>query len=190
MPPRVVASEARRPALIGAVTARMVDAGAALTVDLRIAARILTRIFEVKAAAVSLVRCDAVRILGSHGLPCPRETARSTPRLRSPCAQVVIAGRPLVIEDLPAWHAGSDGPAARADGMTAYVGVPLRVQGDTVGTVCLLDDRRIGQAIALLPCLDRLGREIALMIATGKTFDDDFYVAAAEASRTRTRYRD
>jgi hypothetical protein len=167
----------------------LLDADNSLAADLRIAARIVAELFTVKAAAVNLVLSETVLTLGSYGLPGPGTTAGPSPLGKFPCAQVVKAGIPLVIEGLPDWHAASAGPIEAPHAMTLYAGVPLRVQGEVIGTLCLFDNRTIRRAVAILPWLDRVGREITRMMTTGTNFEDHFYHVVAEISRDEVRFQ-
>jgi GAF domain-containing protein len=89
-------------------------------------------------ALVSLV-AHRIQFFRAHvGLPPELAASRATDRCNSFCQFVVAGERPLQVVD------ATSEPALPADlvqryGIRAYVGFPLRVAGQTVGSFCVID---------------------------------------------------
>jgi hypothetical protein len=89
-------------------------------------------------ALVSLVTARLQYWRAHAGLPPELAASQGTDRCLSFCQFVVAADAPLEVED------ARGEPALPPDlveryGLRAYVGFPLRVQGQTVGSFCVLD---------------------------------------------------
>jgi hypothetical protein len=98
-------------------------------------------------AIVSLV-VSRIQFFRAHvGLPPDLEAARSTDRCNSFCQYVVAGNRPLEVEDA-AENDVLPQDLVRRYGIRAYVGFPLRLLGQTVGSLCVVDlePRRIDPA--------------------------------------------
>lgn len=89
-------------------------------------------------AAISIVLRRTQRFMAAHGLPPDLEASRATDRCVSFCQTVVREERTLEVPDV----------ADRADlppelislyGLRAYLGTPIKADGQIVGTLCLLD---------------------------------------------------
>ncbi|MDP9387789.1 MAG: GAF domain-containing protein [Actinomycetota bacterium] len=89
---------------------------------------------------VSLVEPDrqwfAARYDRARAVPGP--PAQETPLSHSFCQWAVTSSSPLVVEDSHE-HPVLRHNRAVADGVTAYAGMPLVVEGQTLGTVCVVD---------------------------------------------------
>jgi GAF domain-containing protein len=72
------------------------------------------------------------------GLPPELEAARATDRCTSFCQFVVAGNQPLEIEDASR-EPGLPEDLIQRYGIRAYVGFPLRVAGQAVGSFCVLD---------------------------------------------------
>lgn len=85
---------------------------------------------------ISLVDHDRLWIKASFGVALVE-----VPRLGSPCDQVVGSNEPWVCPDLSlsARHAPRVSVQGRTQSLRFYAGVPLRTQGDVIGTVCVFD---------------------------------------------------
>lgn len=103
--------------------------------------RLVTEASEVSGFPIALVSLVVSRIQffrAQVGLPPDLEASRATDRCTSFCQFVVAGERPLEVED------ATKNPALPADlveryGIRAYVGFPLRVAGQTVGSFCVID---------------------------------------------------
>ncbi|MGK3987763.1 GAF domain-containing protein [Sorangium sp. So ce136] len=110
-------------------------------------------------ALVSLVVRHIQLFRAHHGLPPELCVSCATSRSNSFCQLVVRDEAPLVIED-----AARDERVPRElverYGIRAYAGVPLRVRGHVVGTLCVLDavPRRFGPRV--VEGLERLAAEV------------------------------
>jgi hypothetical protein len=89
-------------------------------------------------ALVSLVVSRIQFFRAQVGLPPDLEAARSTDRCNSFCQYVVSGNRPLEVSDATQ-EAGLPQELVRRYGIRAYLGYPLRLLGQTVGTLCVLD---------------------------------------------------
>ncbi len=106
-------------------------------------------------ALVSLVGSRIQFFRAQVGLPPELEAARATDRCSSFCQFVVAGERPLQVED-----AEGDPSLPRElverYGIRAYFGFPLRVGGQTVGSLCVIDVRARQLAAGSLEALARL----------------------------------
>lgn len=93
--------------------------------------------FGVAIALVSLVDEGRQWFASRQGLE-PRET----PRAQSFCAHAVAAAAMLVVPDASRDPRFADNPLVLGfPGIRFYAGAPVRVRGETLGTVCLIDPR-------------------------------------------------
>lgn len=96
------------------------------------------------------------------------EPLASERRLRSRtfCHYVLVAGRTLAVEDTHAGPPWSDVATVRTLGVRAYLGSPVRVHGQIVGTLCVIDVQPrcwSPQDVTLLEALAQsLARELQL----------------------------
>ncbi len=89
-------------------------------------------------AAVVLVLERTLRFRASFGLPADLEAAGGVDRSVSLCQFVVRDDAPFVVEDCARQ---SDIPtAAVSRGFARYVGVPIRIDGEVVGSLCVSGD--------------------------------------------------
>ncbi len=89
-------------------------------------------------ALVSLVMGSTQFFRAQHGLPPNLEVAQATSRCDSFCQFVVQNDAPLEVEDA---ELRSDLPQRLVQefSVRAYLGVPLRVGGEVLGSLCILD---------------------------------------------------
>lgn len=100
--------------------------------------RFAARALNAPISLVTLIDIDRVYFKSAVGLGDPWSSTRYAPLEAAPCAYAMAASEPLVIHDLSnSNRAGPD--RGRALGFGAYVGVPLRVGGHTVGILAVAD---------------------------------------------------
>ncbi|HZI16234.1 MAG TPA: GAF domain-containing protein [Myxococcus sp.] len=103
--------------------------------------RLVTEASEVSGFPIALVSLVASRVQffrAQVGLPPDLEASRATDRCSSLCQFVVAGDKPLLVEDAAAVPALPSDLVQRY-GIRAYVGFPLRVAGQTVGSFCVID---------------------------------------------------
>jgi PAS domain S-box-containing protein len=96
-------------------------------------------LLEVPIALVSLLDEDRQVLKASVGLPQPWASARQTPLSSSLCQQLLVARQPLVIPDTRRHPLTRDDEFLLAHGLAAYLGVPLIVDGQVLGLLCVAD---------------------------------------------------
>lgn len=130
--------------------------------------RMAASLLEVPASFVSIVDRDRDVYVSQVGFPEALAAARE---LRGPtfCHHVLDRRATLVIEDThadPVWRAV---PTVQTLGVRAYVGVPLLLDGEVVGSFCVIDVRPRAWKPRELAILEQLalsaGRELALRTA-------------------------
>jgi transcriptional regulator with GAF, ATPase, and Fis domain len=103
--------------------------------------RLVAEASEVSGFPIALVSLVASRVQffrAQVGLPPDLEASRATDRCTSLCQFVVAGDKPLLVEDAAAVPSlPSD--LVRRYGIRAYVGFPLRVAEQTVGSFCVID---------------------------------------------------
>lgn len=90
---------------------------------------------------------------------------RASPRATSPCARVVATDAPLLVPDAsrtPEGEAWTRDPAAAR----AYAGVPLRVEGLPVGTLCVSDTAPRAWDASLIAALEDLALVAEALLAS------------------------
>ena len=102
-------------------------------------ARLTCDVLKVPVALVSLVDGDRQFLKSCVGLREPWASRRETPLTHSICQFVVATGEPLVIEDAREAPELLDNLAIPELGVVAYAGVPLKLHGETLGTLCAID---------------------------------------------------
>jgi signal transduction histidine kinase len=102
--------------------------------------RIAVRLLGVPAAFISLVDVNRDFYKSACGFGEPLASARE---LTGPtfCHYTVAQSVPLVIPDTAADPVYRDVPTVRTLGVAAYVGVPLVIEGQTVGALCTIDTK-------------------------------------------------
>ena len=102
--------------------------------------RLAVRLVRVPAAFISLVDEHRDFYKSACGFGEPLATERE---LRGPtfCHYTIQRETPLVIPDTAADPVYRDVPTIRTLGVAAYVGVPLVVDGQTIGAFCAIDDK-------------------------------------------------
>jgi GAF domain-containing protein len=108
-------------------------------------------------ALVSLVVRQIQFFKAQVGLPPDLEVARATDRCSSFCQYVVAGQQPLRIEDA-AREAGLPQDLVKNYGIRAYVGFPLRVLGQVVGSLCVIHTQPAQLPPEVLARLEELSR--------------------------------
>jgi two-component system cell cycle sensor histidine kinase/response regulator CckA len=103
--------------------------------------RLAARLLGAPTAALSLVAEDRQFLNSSVGYAERWQTSRSMPLAYSYCRHAVASGQPVVIGDARTDPRVSGSPAIAEDGSIAYLGIPIRVDGQVVGAFCVLDQR-------------------------------------------------
>lgn len=103
--------------------------------------KLVARAAEVSGFPIALVSLvvDQIQFFRAHvGLPPDLRASLATDRCTSFCQFVVAGDQPLHIEDA---RQVAELPTDLVEryGIRAYVGFPLRVQGKTVGSLCVID---------------------------------------------------
>jgi len=161
----------REPARVAVVRATgLLDAEAEEVFD-RLS-RLAVRLLGVPAAFLSLVDADRDFYLSACGFGEPLASAR---QITGPtfCHHALASPGPLVIPDTAADPAYRDVPTVRTLGVAAYVGVPVAVDGQRVGSFCAIDTRpRAWTALEVeTMTYDRIGpRNLRRLIARGVDF--------------------
>jgi len=104
----------------------------------RITAKI-ARMFEVPIALISFIDRDRQWIKSANELPPDLAEARATSRAESVCGHVVASDQPLTVEDIARDRRFANNSLLNERGLRFYAGVPLRINGLAVGSLCLLD---------------------------------------------------
>lgn len=103
-------------------------------------ARLITRLLHVPAGTITIVHPEGQTFIGAAGLGGEAGRTRGTPLSESYCRHVVESGVPLIVGDARRHPLLRDNPAIRNNAI-AYAGIPLVVNGETVGTLCAIDSR-------------------------------------------------
>lgn len=90
-------------------------------------------------ALMSLVESHRQWYKSLYGLPLPLSESRQTDLSFSICQYVVTDRRPLVVSDLRRDPRLRTNRAVTELGFTAYLGAPLVVQGELIGSFCVMD---------------------------------------------------
>ncbi|GII79242.1 hypothetical protein Sru01_42240 [Sphaerisporangium rufum] len=116
---------------VGALARQTLDRSAGLA----------ARLLEVGVVLVTLVEGDRQRLTQYIGSRNPRTTDRTMPLDWGFCPLVVAQARPLVIGDVRGRTGHARNPAVTQTGMRAYLAVPLTLDGQAVGALCVVDRR-------------------------------------------------
>jgi GAF domain-containing protein len=104
-------------------------------------ARKAAQLLESPLALVSLVDVEGQVWPGAFGLPQPWADERGSPLSHSFCQYVVMTERPFVVPNAHDHPLVATNEAVADLGVVAYAGVPLTVDGATVGSLCAIDHR-------------------------------------------------
>lgn len=132
--PTILSNEARLAAL---VRTGLLDSEAELSYDRM--TRLASKFLDAPVSLVSLVDDHRQFFKSCVGLPEPWAGQRETPLSHSFCQHVVTTGRPLVIPDARLHPLVKDNLAIRDLGVIAYLGIPLLIDGQVIGSFCAID---------------------------------------------------
>ncbi|MEV6300559.1 GAF domain-containing protein [Actinoplanes sp. NPDC051861] len=93
---------------------------------------------DVPIAALTLVRDDAVLVAAATGISGWVADSGGVPSSWSVCPRVTNPDRPLLVDDLHSEEWGVFPGSSIFGSVRAYAGVPLRVDGSVVGTLCAM----------------------------------------------------
>jgi signal transduction histidine kinase len=99
------------------------------------------RFLKTPVALVTLVDDQRQFFKSCLGLPEPWATWRSTPLSHSFCKHVVSTNAPLVVNDARENPVFRENLAIKDLGIVAYLGVPLRVRDQVLGSFCVIDSK-------------------------------------------------
>ena len=103
--------------------------------------RLAARFLGTPVALVSLVDDDRQFFKSCVGLPEPWAGRRQTPLSHSFCQHVVATREPLVVEDARLHPLVRDNRAISDLGVIAYLGIPLAIDGQVIGSFCAIDGK-------------------------------------------------
>jgi signal transduction histidine kinase len=142
--------------------------------------RMAALLINVPSALVTVIDADRQFYKSCIGVKEPWATTRETPLEMSYCTHVVETGDPLIISDAREHPVTKDHPALREMNVIAYAGIPLFLDGQPLGSFCVVDEKPrqwTERDVAVLKDLASSAMsEIALRVATE---------AATEAVRDR-----
>lgn len=134
--------------------------------------RLATSLIGAPTALVSLVDEDRQFFKSAIGLKDPWASKRETPLGHSYCKHVVETGDPLLIRDAREHPLTKGSPAIRDLNAVAYAGIPLYLDGQPLGSFCVIDDHPREWSEREVAVLRELAgsamSEIALRVATEK----------------------
>jgi PAS domain S-box-containing protein len=104
-------------------------------------ARLAARLLRAPIALVTLVDSDRQFLKACLGLPEPWASARQLPLSHSLCQRLLVTGQPLVIGDAHHDPLARGNQAVSEFGVAAYLGIPLRLGGQVLGSLCVADRR-------------------------------------------------
>jgi transcriptional regulator with GAF, ATPase, and Fis domain len=119
-------------------------------------------------ALVTFVMGQVQYFRAATGLPPEIELTRATSRCHSYCQLVVLAGKPVVIEDIPA-RPELPQMVSQLYGVRAYLGLPITCDGQLLGTLCVVDvkQRQWGDELIteLQPIAQRVSERLGQLAA-------------------------
>ena len=132
--------------------------------------RLATALIGVPTALVTVVDTDRQFFKSGIGVKDPWASKRGTPLSHSYCRHVVETGDPLLISDAREHPATKDSPAIQDMNAIAYAGIPLFLDGEPLGSFCVIDEEPRDWSDAEVNVLRELASsamsEIALRVAT------------------------
>ncbi|MEO8858751.1 MAG: GAF domain-containing sensor histidine kinase [Burkholderiaceae bacterium] len=146
--------------------------------------RLTARLVNASASFVSIIDEDRDFYTSQIGFPSPLAEQRQLSG-RTFCHYTLAGDLPLVIEDThsnPVWKAV---PTVTSLGVRSYVGVPLKLNGETVGSLCVIDVKPRTWSDDDLEALQQLAASVAREIGLRSAVVD----AEKEATRARALAR-
>lgn len=148
--------------------------------------QLAARLLKVPASFISIVDSDHDFYKSQTGFPPDLARSRMLPG-RTFCHYTLAGGAALVIDDThsdPVWKAV---PTVETLGVRAYAGVPLTLEGQTIGSFCVFDMEPRAWSDEDLETLRQLamsaGRELSLRSALSAARDDSQDARALARSR-------
>ena len=148
--------------------------------------KLAARLLKVPASFISVLGADHDFYKSLLGFPQPLAESRTLPG-RTFCHYTLAGDDALVIDDThsdPVWKAV---PTVETLGVRAYVGVPLKLGGETVGSFCVMDMAPRHWSDEELETLRQLAisanRELSLRSALAEARDDSAGARALARSR-------
>jgi diguanylate cyclase (GGDEF)-like protein len=124
--------------------------------------RLARRILGVPVALVSLVDSDRQWFKSVQGL-----VATETGRAESFCGHTILQDSPLIVRDARSDQRFHDNPLVTEDpSIRFYAGAPLRVNGRTIGTLCVIDQQPRNLGPAQIACLEDIAAMVEAEFAT------------------------
>lgn len=102
-------------------------------------ANLAAKILAAPIATVTLIDRDRQFYKACIGLPEPLSDIRETPLEYSFCRHTIAVGEPLVIADTLLDERVAGMPSVTEYGVRAYAGIPLLVDREAIGTLCVMD---------------------------------------------------
>ncbi len=161
---------------------RLLDSEAEESYD-RIA-RLAATFLAAPIATVTLIDRDRQFYKACLGLPEPISSTRETSLEYSFCRHTIALGTPLVINDTAADDRVAQMPSVTDYGVRAYAGIPLLVDSQPVGTLCVMDMRPREWADHQIATLRDLGSMVMTEIELRMAVQDlERATAVAESAR-------
>ncbi len=99
----------------------------------------VARLFEVPIALITFIDRERQWIKAGSGLPNEMKETRVISRAQSICGHVIASDQALTVEDIARDRRFANNPLLSERGLRFYAGVPLRIAGRAVGSLCILD---------------------------------------------------
>ena len=99
----------------------------------------VARVFEVPIALITFIDRERQWIKSGTGLPEDMAETRTIERAQSICGHVIASDQALTVEDIARDRRFANNPLLSERGLRFYAGVPLRLNGHAIGSLCLLD---------------------------------------------------
>ena len=132
--------------ILGAPTERSFELLTELTAD----------ILEAPVALLTLVTDERQFFVGSTGLGEPWSSSRETPLSHSFCQYVAKRGEPLIIQDAREHPLVCDNLGIKELNVVGYLGAPLLHEGQSLGSLCAIDQKARKWTNSELEMLTRL----------------------------------
>lgn len=147
-------------------------------------ARLASKMLATPVATVTLIDTDRQFYKACLGLPEPINTLRETTLEYSFCRHTIALGTPLVIGDTAADARVSKMRSVTDYGVRAYAGVPLMIDHEAVGTLCVMDMIPREWSDGEINILTDLGAMVMTEIQLRMTIDDlEAATGKAEAAK-------
>jgi K+-sensing histidine kinase KdpD len=122
---------------------------------------------------VYIVRKDALRRMGHHGLPS--RVATSLPEVADKdngvIGDIFSKGKPLVVEELAA-HTGQDLNVLKGGGYRSFAGVPLMILGESIGVLGVATSFAHYFSPVNIELLTGIAREIAIAVRNAQLYEE------------------